>query len=122
MKAGKYLITDLCRVLPKELWKKVLTVEGTERTVDGITIGIVETPGDGCFDGTEGAVFVDSGTIGCILVSDAEKFGYTIKTEAKQVFEIEDCVVEFTDEFDVEQYEEYAYFGFVKFDFLDEED
>lgn len=72
MKAGTYYIGDLCYVMHKE-WDEVCNnLEDGEHTLaDGRTYAIYGTAhGDGRYDSAKGAIDVDSGTIGCILVED----------------------------------------------------
>lgn len=76
MPAGRYYIGDLCYVMHNE-WEEVceLTINGDswidgEFTLkDGRKFAIYSTKyGDGYYEG----IGVDSGTIGCILVSDID--------------------------------------------------
>lgn len=92
MKAGTYYIGDLCYVMHKE-WDEVCNnLENGEHTLaDGRAYAIYGTAhGDGCYDSVKGAIDVDSGTIGCILVEDLReelpKDGFAI-VEFKQPFD-----------------------------------
>lgn len=76
MKAGEYWVGDLCYVLD-DVWLEVcdLTLDGEEGEFtlkDGRKFALFNTAyGDGCYPDNLGNMYgVDSGTIGCIAVSD----------------------------------------------------
>lgn len=79
--AGEYWVGDLCNVLSDECWKEVCERpiaeddldecgDGVFRLSDGRLFGIVSVDGDGRYPTNRGRkVSVDSGTVGCILLS-----------------------------------------------------
>ncbi len=86
MPAGKYYVGDLCYVMDDKEWNQVCKVtivgnkclEGEFNLADGRRFAMYGTAwGDGCYLDQFGKEYcVDSGTIGCILLSDvqAEKY------------------------------------------------
>lgn len=86
MKAGKYYIGDLCYVM-HDAWDEVCAltfqkpegVYGEFTLKDGRQIAIYSTAyGDGAYPTSTNALLsVDSGTIGCILMSDIRDDTYT---------------------------------------------
>lgn len=82
MKAGTYWIGDLCYVLISK-WSEVcsLTIKGQEvlsgefQMADGTEFAILKTLyGDGVYCDQQGRAYpVDSGTIGCVLLSSIDK-------------------------------------------------
>lgn len=85
-KAGAYILGDLCYVLTDKQWSEVCNAmeeQGEEQykphtgkphtLSDGTIYGILGTQnGDGCYDSNWGAEYgVDSGTLGCVLVTDS---------------------------------------------------
>lgn len=83
LKAGTYYVGDLCYVMSREEWDQLhpmlfptrdsSMVEG-EHEINGKKIAIYGTAhGDGSYDDQHYNEYgVDSGSIGCILVSDAD--------------------------------------------------
>lgn len=81
--AGEYWVGDLCYVLSDECWKEVCerptaeddedeTGDGVYQLKDGRLIGIVSVSADGRYRALNPrgkTVAVDSGSIGCILLS-----------------------------------------------------
>ena len=86
MPAGSYYVGDLCYVMNDEDWREIckLTIGGNEciegefTLSDGRRFAMYDTAyGDGGYlDQTGNEYSVDSGTIGCIKVSDITKFEY----------------------------------------------
>lgn len=84
MKAGRYIIGDLCYVFSNERWSEVCDAVyggthsghfGKLTLKDGTEFVIYSTYwGDGRYRSSEGTeLCVDSGTIGCVLVKDTDK-------------------------------------------------
>lgn len=83
MPAGRYYVGDLCYVMSDEQWEEVceLTIDGNNclegifTMKDGTRFAMYSTEyGDGRYPDLEGNQYsVDSGTIGCVLVSSAKK-------------------------------------------------
>ena len=82
MKAGKYYVGDLCYVMHPQ-WDEVCELlfagrtdhgcnEGVFKLANGVEFAMFNTAyGDGTYEDREGRMYpVDSGSIGCILVSD----------------------------------------------------
>lgn len=83
MKAGIYYVGDLCYVMTNSEWQEVCQeiyppgvteMRDGEFFINGKFIAIYGTKyGDGTYEDQEGKQYpVDSGTIGCILVSDID--------------------------------------------------
>ena len=81
MDAGKYYVGDLCYVLSDNEWQEVCQLMSYDNGMEklklssGKEICLSNTAyGDGTYTDEEGREYwVDSGTIGCVLVSDMSK-------------------------------------------------
>lgn len=107
MKAGTYYIGDLCYVLSRADWEELGEREcfdGEFTLSDGRSIALYSTAqGDGGYDtNIGGECCVDSGSIGCVLVSDMTRHEYD---------NIEDLAVfhTFESDFDTSVYKELKY-------------
>lgn len=113
MKAGKYYVGDLCYVI-SDFWDEYCDlvfpsnkrVEGELTLPNGIKIASFGTAfGDGCYTDNFGNEYcVDSGGIGCILVSDIPGEFHGTKLGA---------VIEFAEDFEVSSDGENLFFGHV---------
>ena len=83
MKAGQYYVGDLCYVIEEEAWREVCAVTWDGHSVkngeftlkDGTQFAIQSTQwGDGFYRDQDGYQYpVDSGSIGCVLLTDIKK-------------------------------------------------
>lgn len=96
MKAGKYYVGDLCYVLDSK-WDEVCgltivdgkTIDGEFEMKDGTRFAMYGTAwGDGVYsDQMGGAYPVDSGTIGCVLLSEIDE---DADTDLGEIIEMEE--------------------------------
>lgn len=107
MKAGTYYIGDLCYVLDEKDWHEICDkdyFDGEFTLSDGRGIAMYSTAqGDGEYKSNVGSsCCVDSGTIGCVLLSDITRHEYD---------HIEDLAVfhTFESDFDTGTYKETEY-------------
>lgn len=109
--AGEYYIGDLCYVFSRDKWQRLLEATDYLRdgefkfeNIHGASYGTAH--GDGGYDennlGTE--IGVDSGTIGCILLTDIEP---------EELSEAKRCgaIYTFTNSFKVSEHEGTIHFG-----------
>lgn len=99
-KPGLYYVGDLCYVFNNEDWDKVceLTIDGNKmlsgefNLPDGRRFAMYNTKyGDGVYNDQFGNQFyVDSGTIGCVLVKDTTKRDYESMRRLGTIVEIKD--------------------------------
>lgn len=118
MPAGKYWIGDLCYVMHDE-WDEVcnfIDSEGEFVLKSGVKYAIYSTQfGDGEYPSTTGRYLgVDSGTIGCILVSDIDQ-----TNQNNDIYS--GAVVDFDAPFDTENFAGTIVFGHVQVFTGDEE-
>ena len=134
MKAGEYYVGDLCYVLG-DRWDEVCSLiivghkclDGEFELKDGTKFAIYSTAyGDGVYQDQHGHAYpVDSGSIGCVLVSDITsgemsdsgniiKFDHSFSTYGEDgIIQIGDIVIDTVgedyteDEYDEDEYDEY---------------
>lgn len=127
MKAGKYYVGDLCYVM-HDVWKEVcelsfppegMRVQGEFELKDGRKFASFGTAyGDGTYDSNQGTSHsVDSGSIGCILLSD-------IRDESYSDLESLGAVIKFDKDFECSYLDGEIHFGdlIIYTDYEDEED
>jgi hypothetical protein len=119
MLSGKYYVGDLCYVMTDEEWRQVCDIifknnniiDGEFNLPDGRRFAIYSTSwGDGTYYDKEGREYsVDSGSIGCILLSD-------IKADKYEHIEELGNYIEFENSFVTSEHEGVIQFGTVLID------